>query len=153
MKPFAALLLLCPALVLAAPPRALDDAELSGVSARDGISFAAHVVINDPTLVGAVTDSRLSMGFQDGGTPRYIVLRNVRGTIDMASIGIDVHARPDGNGDYIALTLPSQLHYTNLGFESMSVQNDPQAAVTGNLGSVNINGGLQMQGQLRLWSH
>lgn len=149
----AAALLLCPALLNAAPPQALDDRELSGVNARDGISFAAHIVVNDPNLVGAVTDSRLSLGFHDGGQPRYIVLRNVRGTIDMFAIGINVQARPDGNGEYIAVTLPAQLRYTNFGFESMSVQNDPNAAVTGNLGSVNINGSLQMQGELRMWAH
>jgi len=153
MTRLAALLLLVPALLQAAPPKPLDDSELSGVSARDGISFAAHVVVNDPTLVGAVTDSRLSLGFHDGGQPRYIVLRNVRGTVDMFAIGLDVKKRPDGDGDYIAITLPSQMRYTNFGFESMSVQNDANAAVTGNLGSVNINGSLQMQGEFRMWAH
>jgi hypothetical protein len=149
----AALLLLCPALLQAAPPKELDDSELSGVTARDGINFAAHIVINDPNLVGAVTDSRFSLGFHDGGQPRYIVLRNVRGTVDMFAVGIDVKPRPDGNGDYIAISLPSHLRYTNFGFESMSVQNDPNAAVTGNLGSLNINGTLQMQGEFRMWAH
>ncbi|KQZ39587.1 hypothetical protein [Duganella sp. Root1480D1] len=153
MKRLAALLLLLPAWLQAAPPQPLDDSELSGVSARDGINFAAHVVLNDPTLVGAVTDSRLSLGFHDGGQPRYIVLRNVRGTVDMFAIGLNVKNRPDGNGDYIAITLPSQMRYTNFGFESMSVQNDPNAAVTGNLGSVNINGNVQMQGEFRMWAH
>lgn len=153
MKKLAALLLCVPALLRAAPSRPMDDSELSGVNARDGISFAAHISINDPTLVGAVTDSRLSLGFHDGAEPRYIVLRNVRGTVDMFAIGLNVQARPDGNGDYIAITLPSQVRYTNFGFESMSVQNDPNAAVTGNLGSVNINGNLQMQGQFRMWAH
>ena len=152
-KRLAAALFLLPALLHAAPPRALDDSELSGVNARDGISFAAHIVINDPTLVGAVTDSRFSLGFHDGAAPRYIVLRNVRGTVDMFAIGVNVQARPDGNGDYIAITLPSQMRYTNFGFESMSVQNDPAAAVTGNLGSVTIDGNLQMQGQFRMWAH
>ena len=41
--------------VQAEPLRALDDSELSQVAARDGISFAAHVSINDPSLIGAVT--------------------------------------------------------------------------------------------------
>ena len=152
MKRLAALLL-CPALLHAAPPRPLDDSELAGVNARDGISFAAHIVINDPTLAGAVTDSRFSLGFHDGGTPRYIVLRNVRGTVDLSATSVNVQARPDGNGDYIAITLPSQMRYTNFGFESMSVQNDPGAAVTGNLGSVNLDGSLQIQGQFRMWAH
>ncbi|MTW13031.1 hypothetical protein GM658_20710 [Pseudoduganella eburnea] len=153
MKRLAALLLCVPALLQAAPSTPLNDEELSGVNARDGISFAAHISINDPTLVGAVTDSRLSLGFHDGDVPRYIVLRNVRGTIDMFAIGLSVKSRPDGNGDYIAITLPSQVRYTNFGFESMSVQNDPAAAVTGNLGSVNVNGNLQMQGEFRIWAH
>lgn len=147
------MLLLVPALLQAAPSKELNDSELSGVNARDGISFAAHVVVNDPTLVGAVTDSRLSLGFHDGGQPRYIVLRNVRGTVDMFAIGLNVQARPDGSGDYIAITLPSQMRYTNFGFESMSIQNDPSAAVTGNLGRVNIHGSLQMQGEFRMWAH
>lgn len=154
MNRLAALLLLLPGLLQAAPAKLLDDEALSGVNARDGISFAAHIAINDPTLVGAVTDSRLSLGFRDeGGQPRYIVLRNVRGTVDMFAIGLNVQARPDGNGDYIAIALPAQTRYTNFGFESMSVQNDPGAAVTGNLGSVNINGNLQMQGEFRMWAH
>lgn len=146
-------MLLCPALLHAAPPRMLDDAELARVDARDGIGFAAHIVVNDPNLAGAASDSRLSLGFHDGGTPRYIVLRNVRGTIDMFALGIDVKSRPDGGGDYLAITLPAHLRYANFGFESMSVQNDPHGAVSGNLGSVNINGNLQMQGELRVWAH
>ena len=153
MKRLAALLLCVPALLQAAPSKPLNDDELSGVSARDGISFAAHISINDPALVGAVADSRLSFGFHDGAEQRYIVLRNVRGTVDMFAIGLGVKARPDGNGDYIAITLPSQVRYTNFGFESMSVQTDPAAAVTGNLGSVNVNGSLQMQGEFRIWAH
>ena len=53
--------------------RALDDQELAQVTARDGISFAAHISLNDPTLVGAVSDSRLSLGFNGDGQNRYIV--------------------------------------------------------------------------------
>lgn len=153
MKRLVAALLLSPAMLHAAPPTALADSELSGVAARDGISFAAHIVVNDPKLVGAVSDSRLSLGFHDGGEPRYIVLRNVRGTVDMFAIGINVKPRPDGSGDYIAITLPAYIRYTNFGFESMSVQNDPNAAINGNLGSVNLNGSLQMQGEFRMWAH
>jgi hypothetical protein len=152
MKRLAAMLL-CPALLHAAPLQTLDDAELARVNARDGIGFAAHIVVNDPNLAGAVSDSRLSLGFHDGGTPRYIVLRNVRGTIDLFALGIDVKARPDGSGDYIAIALPGHLRYANFGFESMSVQSDAQGAISGNLGSVNLNGTLQMQGELRVWAH
>ena len=50
-----------------AGPRALDDEEMSRVTGQDGISFAAHLVLNDPALVGAVADSRLSLGFNGDG--------------------------------------------------------------------------------------
>jgi hypothetical protein len=145
--------LLASAAAFGGPLRALPDQELAAVAGGDGISFAAHISINDPTLVGAVSDSRLSLGFHDNGQARYLVLRNVRGVVDMFAIGIDVHERPDGGGDYVALTLPNIVRYTNFGFESMSVQNDPLAPVTNSLGSVNVNGTMQMQGQLRLWAH
>jgi len=134
------------------PLRALDDQELEQVNARDGISFAAHIVINDPSLVGAVSDSRLSLGFHDNGQTRYVVLQNVRGVIDMSTMSIDVHQRPDG-GDYVALTLPGKVKLKNFGFESMSVQNDPLVPVTGSLGSFNVNGEINMQGQVRMWAH
>ena len=132
--------------------RALDDTELAKVSGGDGISFAAHVVLNDPTLVGAVSDSRLSLGFSGGGQNRYIVFKNVRGTVDMFTVNLGVQTRSDG-GDYIAIGLPGYVRYTNFGFESLSVQNDPSAPVTGNLGSVNINGTVSLQGQVRFWGH
>jgi hypothetical protein len=133
--------------------RALDDQELSQVRGGDGISFAAHVVLNDPTLVGAVSDSRLSLGFSGGGQNRYIVFRNVRGTVDMFAVNLGVQTRADGGGDYIAIGLPGYVRYTNFGFESLSVQNDPTAPVTGNLGSLNINGTVSLQGQVRFWGH
>jgi hypothetical protein len=137
----------------AGPLRALDDQELSQVRGGDGISFAAHVVLNDPTLVGAVSDSRLSLGFKGDGVNRYIVFKNVRGTVDMFAVTLGVQNRSDGGGDYIAIGLPGYVHYTNLGFESLSVQMDPTAPVTGNLGSININGTVSLQGQVRLWGH
>jgi hypothetical protein len=137
----------------AGPLRALDDGELAQVSGGDGISFAAHVVLNDPTLVGAVSDSRLSLGFNGDGVNRYIVFKNVRGTVDMFAVSLGVQSRNDGGGDYIAIGLPGYVHYTNLGFESLSVQMDPAAPVTGNLGSININGTVSLQGQVRLWGH
>ena len=137
----------------AAPPQPLDDDALAQVGGRDGISFVAHVVINDPTLVGAVSDSRLSLGFADSnGQSRYLVLRNVRGVVDMSTISIDVHSRPDG-GDYVALTLPNTVKFSRLGFESMSVQNDPLAPVTNSMGSLDIDGTVNMTGQVRMWAH
>jgi hypothetical protein len=141
------------ALASAEPLRALEDQELEQVTGRDGISFAAHISINDPALVGAVADSRLSLGFNGDGTNRYIVLKNLRGTVDMFAVSLGVHSRSDGNGDYIGIGLPGYVRYTNFGFESLSVQTDPTAPVTGNLGSVNLNGTLSLQGELRIWTH
>ena len=147
------LLMLAAGVARAGPLQALDDKELSQVSGRDGISFAAHVSLNDPTLVGAVADSRLSLGFNGDGQNRYIVFKNVRGMVDMFAVTLGVQNRGDGGGDYIAIGLPGYVHYTNFGFESLSVQTDPNAPVTGNLGSLNINGNVSLQGQVRLWSH
>lgn len=137
----------------AGPLRTLDDSELAQVAARDGISFAAHVSINDPSLIGAVTDSRLSLGWENDGQKRYVVIKNVRGTVDMFAVTLGVQSRSDGGGDYIAIGLPGYVRYTNFGFESLSVQSDPTAPVTGNLGSLNINGVVSLQGQVRLWTH
>ncbi|MES2164423.1 MAG: hypothetical protein V4476_24985 [Pseudomonadota bacterium] len=146
-------LLLAAGVAQGGPLRALDDQELSQVSGQDGISFAAHISLNDPTLVGAVSDSRLSLGFNGDGQNRYIVFKNVRGMVDMFAVSLGVQTRPDGGGDYIAIGLPGYVRYTNFGFESLSVQTDPNAPVTGNLGSLNINGTVSLQGQVRLWSH
>ena len=131
----------------------LDDDALSKVTGRDGISFAAHISLNDPTLVGAVSDSRLSLVFTGDGQNRYVVIKNLRGTVDMFAVNLSVQQRNDGGGDYIAIGLPSYVRYTNFGFESLSVQTDPSAPVTGNLGSFNLNGTVSLQGQVRLWTH
>jgi len=68
----------------------------------------------------------------------------------MFALTLDVLKKPDGSGDYVALGLPVYMKYTNYGFESLSVQTDPQAPATGNLGSFNINGTLSMQGQVEV---
>ncbi|MRV75484.1 hypothetical protein GJ700_27565 [Duganella sp. FT92W] len=146
------ILLLMSCAARAGDMKPLDDEALGQVSARDGVSIAAHIVINDPTLVGAVADSRMSMGFGGDGAYRYVVLKNVRGVVDMAGVHIDAAKKPDGT-DYVAVTLPGYLKFTNLGFESLSVQSDPLAPVTSSMGSVNINGTLNMQGQFRIWAH
>ncbi|UMR33033.1 hypothetical protein MJ904_13200 [Massilia sp. MB5] len=145
--------LLCCCLPLRADPlRALDDEELEQVTGRDGISIATHLVINDPTLPGAVNDSRIAVGFHGEGDARYLVIRNLRGVVDMFALGLDVRKRPDG-GQYVAVSLPGKVKYTNFGYESLSVQNDPLAPVTNSLGSLNINGSMSMHGELRIWAH
>jgi len=148
-----AILSACSCALAAAAPQPLDDQELEQVTGRDGISFAAHISINDPSLVGAVTDSRLSLGFNGDGTNRYIVIKNLRGMVDMFAVSLSAKTRSDGSGDYIAIGLPGYVRYTNFGFESLSVQTDPMAPVTGNLGSMNINGTFSLQGEVRIWSH
>jgi hypothetical protein len=144
-------LLLCGA-ARAGDLKPLDDEALSQVAARDGVSIAAHIVINDPTLVGAVADSRMSLGFGGDGAMRYIVLKNVRGVVDLAGVHIDAAKKPDGT-DYVAVTLPGYVKFTNLGFESLSVQSDPLAPVTSSMGSINVNGTMSMQGQVHIWAH
>ena len=148
----AAFLLLCCAGASAQSLRPLGDAELAEVRGGDGISFAAHIVLNDPTLVGAVSDSRLSLGFKGDGQNSYLVIKNLRGTVDLFAVSLGVRKMPDG-ADYVAIGLPSYVRYSNFGFESLSVQSDPLAPVSSSLGSLNINGGVALQGQFRLWAH
>ena len=96
----------------------------------------------------------LTWGMKDAaGQTSYVVIKNISGTVDMFALTLDVLKKPDGSGDYVALGLPVYMKYTNYGFESLSVQTDPQASTTGNLGSFNINGTLSMQGQIRFWAH
>jgi hypothetical protein len=137
---------------LAQPPQALDDAELSDVSGADGISFAMHLALNDPTLVNPVTDSRLSVGFDVDGRTTYVVIKNLHGMIDLATMNLSARKKPDGS-DYMALALPGFVKYTNFGYESLSVQTNPLAPVTESLGRFNVNGTLSMQGEFRFWAN
>jgi hypothetical protein len=136
----------------AQPGRPLDDAQLEQISGRDGIGFAMHLALNDPAISDVERDSRLSLGFRVDGRDTYLVIRNLAGTIDLFSLNLSVRKKPDG-GDYLALDLPGHLKFTNFGFDSLSVQTDPLAPVSGDLGRFNLNGTLSMQGQLRLWAH
>ncbi|HEX2530002.1 MAG TPA: hypothetical protein VHK70_00865 [Burkholderiaceae bacterium] len=137
---------------LAQPPRPLDDAELSGIDGRDGVALALHLSLNDPTLPNAVADSRLSVGFNVDGTNTYLVVKNLRGAIDLFSVTVDIRQKPDGT-DYVALGLPGHVKFTNFGFESLSAQADPLAPVTESLGRINLDGTLSLKGELRLWAH
>jgi hypothetical protein len=142
--------MLAPALAEGLQP--LPDAALGQVSGGDGIALAAHIVLNDPTLSTPVTDSRLAIGHTVNGVTNYIVVRNLRGTVDISPTLLNVEKRPDGS-DYLALTLPAQVKFTNFGFDSLSVQSNPLAPVTGDLGRLSIDGTLNLQGQLRVWAH
>ena len=130
---------------LAQQLRALDDAELAQVRGGDGVSIAMHFVPNIGSLTWGMKDA--------AGQTSYVVIKYLGGAIDMFALTLDVLKKPDGSGDYVALGLPTYMKYTNYGFESLSVQADPQAPITGNLGSFNVNGTLSMQGQVRFWAH
>ncbi len=130
----------------------LDDNELSKVAAADGISFAMHLALNQPVAGQPAGDSRLTVGQVVDGKNTYMVIKNVSGVIDMFALTVDTKTAPDGTA-YVAIGLPGYVKFTNVGFESLSVQSDPRAPVTESLGRYTLNGSTAMQGQLRLWAH
>lgn len=143
------LLLLCGAAV--AGPTALPDSELAQVSGGDGISFAVHLNLNRQQN-NATGDSRLMIGHQVDGRTTWLVMRNPGGVITM--VGLNLSAQTAGDGtNYVALTLPGYVRFTDTGFDALGVQADPHGPISGNLGRVTLNGEMTMQGQLRLWSH
>lgn len=144
-------LLLCG--VARAHPRAMEDTELAEVSGGDGVSFAVHLVINDPALPSTAADSRIIAGYTVDGRTTYAVIKNLRGVVDMFSVNLSVKERPDGGGSYVALSLPGYLHFDHFGYEQLGVQTDPLGPISGDLGRFEINGNLSMQGQFRFWAH
>jgi hypothetical protein len=143
------MLMLCGA--AGAGPQALPDSELARVSGADGISFAIDLNLNRQPD-NTTGDSRLTIGQKVDGRMTYLVLRNIGGVIQMVGLNISPQAATDGS-NYVALTLPGYVRFTDTGFDSISVQADPHGPVSGNLGRVSLNGEMTMQGQLRLWSH
>jgi hypothetical protein len=135
----------------AAGPQPLPDSELSRVSGADGISFAVDLNLNRQPDA-ATADSRLVIGQVVDGRTTYMVVRNVGGVIQMVGLNISPQTAADGT-NYVALTLPGYVRFTDTGFDSLSVQGDPHGPVSGNLGRVSLNGEITMQGQLRMWSH
>lgn len=129
----------------------LDDETLASVSGRDGVGFAVSLRLNDPNNPTPVNDSRLSLGFNVGGQQQYLVVKNLRGSMDMFAVFIDLEQKP-GGGDYVAVTLPGYLRFGHFGFESMSAQSDPRGPITGNLGRFEIDGLMSMRGQIRMWA-
>ncbi|MFL6675118.1 MAG: hypothetical protein ACJ8LG_17740 [Massilia sp.] len=153
MKRRAALLLLWAAARAAlAGPTPLGDSELAAVRGADGVSFAVRLELNREGDHLAPGDSRLWIGQQADGRTTYTVLKNVSGLVQMIGLNIAARSTPEG-ASYVALTLPVSTRFTDFGFESLSVQADPHAPVTESLGRFTLNGEVQMQGQLRLWSH
>jgi len=151
-KLFTALVLLLPAAAaFAGGPKPLPDSELAAVRGADGISFAVDLNLNRQPDNGT-GDSRLTIGQKVDERTTYIVVRNIGGRIQMVGLNISPQTAADGT-NYVALTLPAYTRLTDTGFDSISVQADPCAPVSGNLGRISINGEMTMQGQLRLWSH
>jgi hypothetical protein len=144
-----AMLLVCGAAI--AGPKALPDSELAQVSGADGISFAVKLNLNRQPD-NATGDSRLMIGHQVDGRMTWLVMRNPGGVITMVGLNLSAQTASDGT-NYVALTLPGYVRFTDTGFDSLSVQADPHGPVSGNLGRINLNGEMTMQGQLRLWSH
>ena len=145
-----ALSILVPGLAIAGP-QPLADSELAQVRGADGISFAVDLNLNRQPD-NTTGDSRLIIGQKVDGRMTYLVLRNIGGVIQMVSLNISPQTGADGT-NYVALTLPGYVRFTDTGFDSLSVQADPHGPVSGNLGRVSLNGEMTMQGQLRLWSH
>lgn len=136
----------------AAAPTPLDDGELAAVRGGDGVSFALRLEMNTVAPGGVPGDSRLWIAQVVDGRTTYTVLKNVSGVIQMFALNLSSQTNADGMS-YLALTLPSYVRFTDVGFDSLSVQADPRAAVTDSLGKFTLNGALSMQGQLRLWAH
>ncbi|HYD79561.1 MAG TPA: hypothetical protein VEC06_07115 [Paucimonas sp.] len=149
---FILLLLWCCCSLAAQGARSLNDEELAQISGGDGVSMAVHLALNDPASSGGGSENRIAIGTAVDGQTNYIVVRNLRGTIDMFAVNLSVRKKPDG-GDYLALGLPGYIRFGGFGFDSLSVQADPSGPVTQSLGRIDINGTLSMQGQLRLWAH
>lgn len=130
----------------------LSEDGLAAVAGRDGVSFAVALRLNSPDNPGAVVDSRLSTGYNVGGQQQYLVIKNLRGSIDMFAMRIDVAQRSDGGGDYVAISLPAYLKFGHFGYESISAETDPRGPITGNLGRFEIDGLINMRGQFRFWT-
>ncbi len=143
--------MLCSGAATAGGPRPLPDSELAQVRGADGISFAVDLNLNrQPDYV--LGDSRLTIGQKVDGQTTYIVVRNPGGRIQMVGLSIGAQTATDGTS-YVALTMPAYTRFLDAGFDSISVQTDARGPVSGNLGSVSLNGEMTMTGQLRLWSH
>ncbi|MEJ6007316.1 hypothetical protein WG899_17335 [Paucibacter sp. AS339] len=127
---------------------ALSDEELGHVSGQAGIVLNAHLELN----TGAQSENRISLGFQLGGNTTYLLLHNLSGTLDLLGLTVQAVAGPAEVGDVIQLTLPSFVGFKDFGIKAIGVQTDPLAPIGPSLGQIQLNGSVQMQGQVLLWS-
>ncbi|MCV2353255.1 hypothetical protein LNV09_03670 [Paucibacter sp. B2R-40] len=137
---------LLPLGVQAANP--LSDEELGGVSGRGGIVLNAHLELN----TGATSENRVSLGFQVGGNTSYLLLHKLSGTLDLLGLTLQAVAGPAEIGDVIQLTLPTFVGFKDFGVKAIAVQSDPLAPIAASLGQIQLNGTVQMQGQVLLWA-
>jgi hypothetical protein len=138
-----------------AGPQPLPDSELAQVRGADGINFAVDLHLNQSPGQGeggVPIRSNIAIGQTVEGRTTYLIMQNVTGRIQMASLGIGAETAQDGT-NYVALSLPGFVRFTGVGVDAIGVQADPQAPVANSLGKVTLNGDLSMQGQLRMWSH
>jgi hypothetical protein len=144
------LLMLSGGAALAGPSlkAALSDEELGGISGQAGIVLNAHLELN----TGPISENRISLGFKVGATTTYLLLNNLSGTLDLLGLTVRAVAGPAEVGDVIEVTLPSFLGFKDFGVKAMGVQTDPLAPLANSLGQIQLNGSLQMQGQVLLWS-
>ena len=158
MRALLPLILLLPCGATLAGPQPLADDELAAVRGADGINLAIDLHLNLPppnssnTSDLTLTKSKLTIGQTVDGRTAYLVFNNVSGRIQMMSLGLSANTADDGT-NYVAIGLPSEVRFTNVGVDSISVQSDASTPVTSSLGKITLNGDLSMQGQLRLWSH
>ncbi|MCV2351011.1 hypothetical protein [Paucibacter sp. Y2R2-4] len=127
---------------------ALSDEELGGISGQAGIVLNAHLELN----TGPQSENRISLGFKVGATTTYLLLNNLSGTLDLLGLTVQAVTGPAEVGDVIQLTLPSFLGFKDFGVKALGVQTDPLAPLSNSLGQIQLNGSLQMQGQVLLWS-
>ena len=143
------------ALAAAAPgafaeKKALDDEELRGVSGK-GIAIAVNLQLNTRQIAGTAPPSNISAGFNVGGVTTYAIVQNFGGGLQLYSITIDPSVKPDGSG-YLAIGMPAYLNAQDFGAHAIGVQTDATGPLTGNLGSLLLNGTATMTGQLNIWA-
>ena len=132
-----------------AEKKALDDEELRGVSGK-GIAIAVNLQLNTRQIAGTAPPSNIAAGFNVNGTTTYAIVQNFGGGLQLFSITIDPSVKPDGTG-YLAIGMPAYVNAQDFGIHGIGVQTDPNAPITGSLGSLTLNGTASMTGTLNLW--
>ncbi len=146
--------LLCCALRAMGAPLAMSDEELSDVSGGDGVGLFVHLELNSLLLTGAQDISRVSLGFNVGGTTTYAVLKDLGGIVDLYGITLDVRSRPDGGGNFLDIGLPLFVAFREFGFRALAAQTDPAAPIppSASYGQLLVNGSANVTGHVYMWA-